>query len=94
MAPYIGAASVAAKTTTADAAVPPTGLLRLGWARRQFVVKRFPSPGTRSPTANAVVEQSFNALKQWRSIATRYDKLAVTYRSGITLYSILIWLRQ
>lgn len=42
----------------------------------------------------SVVEQSFNALKQWRSIATRYDKLAVTYRSGITLYSVLIWLRQ
>jgi transposase len=42
----------------------------------------------------AVVEQSFNIFKQWRSIATRYDKLALTYRSAVALYSILIWLRQ
>ena len=42
----------------------------------------------------AVVEQSFSIFKQWRSIATRYDKLALTYRSAVALYSILIWLRQ
>jgi transposase len=42
----------------------------------------------------SVVEQSFNIFKQWRSIATRYDKLAITYRSGVALYSVLIWLRQ
>ncbi|MDE8669152.1 IS5/IS1182 family transposase, partial [Pseudarthrobacter sp. H3Y2-7] len=36
----------------------------------------------------------FNIFKQWRSIATRYDKLAITYRSGVALYSVLIWLRQ
>lgn len=28
-----------------------------------------------------VVERSFNQVKQWRSVATRYDKLAVTYRA-------------
>lgn len=38
----------------------------------------------------SVVEQSFNIFKQWRSIATRYDKLAITYRSGVALYSVLI----
>jgi transposase len=42
----------------------------------------------------AVVEQSFNIFKQWRSIATRYDKLALTYRAAVALYSVLIWLRQ
>lgn len=42
----------------------------------------------------SVVEQSFNIFKQWRSIATRYDKLAITYPSGVALYSVLIWLRQ
>ena len=42
----------------------------------------------------AVVEQSFSIFKQWRSIATRYDKLALTYRSAVALYSVLIWLRQ
>ena len=42
----------------------------------------------------AVVEQSFNLFKQWRGIATRYDKLALTYRAGVALYACLIWLRQ
>jgi transposase len=42
----------------------------------------------------SVVEQSFNIFKQWRSIATRYDKLAITYRSGVALHAVLIWLRQ
>jgi transposase len=42
----------------------------------------------------SVVEQSFNIFKQWRSVAIRSDKLAITYRSGLALYSVLIWLRQ
>ncbi|WP_373875839.1 IS5 family transposase [Arthrobacter mangrovi] len=42
----------------------------------------------------AVVEQSFNLFKQWHGIATRYDKLALTYRAGVALYACLIWLRQ
>jgi transposase len=41
-----------------------------------------------------VVERSFNQHKQWRGIATRYDKLAAIYRGGIVLRAITIWLRQ
>jgi transposase len=41
-----------------------------------------------------VVERSFNAFKQWRGLATRYDKLALTYRGGAVLRAITIWLRQ
>jgi transposase len=41
-----------------------------------------------------VVERSFNVFKNWRGLATRYDKLAVTYRGGVVLASITIWLRQ
>lgn len=41
-----------------------------------------------------VVERSFNDHKQWRGLATRYDKLAVTYRGGVVLRAIVIWLRQ
>ncbi|WP_420897849.1 transposase [Cryobacterium adonitolivorans] len=29
-----------------------------------------------------VIERSFNTLKQWRGLATRYDKLALTCRGG------------
>jgi transposase len=42
----------------------------------------------------SVVEQSFNVFRQRRSIATRYDQLAITYRSGAALYAVLIRLRQ
>ena len=37
------------------------------------------------------VERSFNTLKQWRSLATRYDKLALTYRAAAVLQAVLIW---
>jgi putative transposase len=40
-----------------------------------------------------VVERSFNALKNWRGLATRYDKLALIYRGGAVLAAILAWLR-
>ena len=41
-----------------------------------------------------VVERSFNLFKQWRGLATRYDKLALTYRGGVVLRAIVVWLRQ
>jgi transposase len=41
-----------------------------------------------------VVERSFNLLKQWRALATRYDKLAQTYRGGVVLGGIVTWLRE
>lgn len=40
------------------------------------------------------VERAFNVFKQWRGLATRYDKLALTYRGGAVLRAITIWLRQ
>ncbi|AEK37841.1 transposase for insertion sequence element [Corynebacterium variabile DSM 44702] len=40
-----------------------------------------------------VVERSFNLLKQWRGLATRYDKLAVIYRGAAVLAAIVAWLR-
>ena len=39
-----------------------------------------------------VVERCFNKLKQWRGIATRYDKTATNYRGGIQLASLMLWL--
>lgn len=40
-----------------------------------------------------VVERCFNRLKQWRGIASRYDKTARNYRAGITVAAIvLFWL--
>lgn len=59
------------------------------------------SAGGRPPSFDAetykgrnVVERSFNDHKQWRGLATRYDKLATVYRGGVVLRAITIWLRQ
>jgi transposase len=41
-----------------------------------------------------VVERGFNRLKQWRGIATRYDKKARNYRAGVVLGAIILcWLQ-
>jgi len=41
-----------------------------------------------------LIERCNNRLKQWRGIATRYDKLPDRYQGGVELASALIWLRS
>jgi transposase len=38
-----------------------------------------------------VVERRFNLLKQWRGLATRFDKLAIVYRSAVVLNAVVAW---
>jgi transposase len=40
-----------------------------------------------------VVERAIKRLKQWRGLATRYEKRAVNYRAMVVIASIAIWLR-
>lgn len=40
-----------------------------------------------------VVERHFGWLKQWRGLATRFDKYAVIYRSAVVLCAIVTWLK-
>lgn len=42
--------------------------------------------------ARHLIENFFTKLKQYRGIATRYDKLAQNFLSAIYLASIMIWL--
>lgn len=58
------------------------------------------SGGGRPPTFDAetykdrnVIERAFSLFKQWRALATRYDKLATVYRGGVVLAAIITWLR-
>ncbi|MFE7116298.1 transposase, partial [Streptomyces sp. NPDC057654] len=44
--------------------------------------------------ARNVVERCFNRLKQFRAIATRFDKLATRYKAGVHLASLILWLRE
>lgn len=39
-----------------------------------------------------VVERCINRLKQFRALATRYDKRALNYRAFVVLASLLLWL--
>jgi transposase len=39
------------------------------------------------------VERLLNRRKQFRAVATRYDKLAERYAATITIADIFIWLR-
>ena len=40
-----------------------------------------------------VVERSFALAKQWRGLATRYDKLAITYRAAVVVSACITWTR-
>ena len=58
------------------------------------------SKGGRPPAFDAqayaqrnTVERSFNRLKQWRGLATRYDKYAVTYLGGVLLAMAILTYR-
>jgi transposase len=42
--------------------------------------------------ARHLVENFFCKLKQFRAIATRYDKRAINFLAGVYLASTLIWL--
>lgn len=57
--------------------------------------------GARPPTFDRelyknrnVVERCFARLKQFRAIATRFDKLANRYKAGLQLASLILWLRE
>ncbi len=59
------------------------------------------SAGGRPPAFNEtlykqrnLVERSFALLKQWRALATRYDKLAITYRAAVVLSACIAWTRH
>jgi transposase len=39
-----------------------------------------------------VVERCFNRLKQWRGVATRFEKRADNYRAMLTIASLMLWL--
>jgi transposase len=38
-----------------------------------------------------LIERMFCRLKDWRRIATRYDKLAANFAAAVTLAAIVIW---
>ena len=77
-----------------------------GWANhREFLTDRGTTPVIKqNPTRKRVypfdkdaykgrnvIERAFSHLKDWRRVATRYDKLARNFRSTVILATILLW---
>ncbi|HZC08270.1 MAG TPA: transposase [Ktedonobacterales bacterium] len=68
--------------------------------RRDQEVRRTARPGRPLAFDKAiyarrnVVERCINRLKQWRGLATRYEKRATNYRAMVVIAAIVIWLES
>jgi transposase len=61
-------------------------------ARRGSAGGRPPSFDPVAYKRRNVVRRCFNRLKQYRAIATRYDKTAMSYQAVIDLATLRMWL--
>jgi transposase len=65
---------------------PPQGQRLQGGRPRAFDAQTY--------RGRNVIERCFNKMKEWRGIATRHDRLAVTYLAEVVLAAIFrCWLR-
>lgn len=70
---------------------------RLALARTEAVIPSTRSRKTPIPydleayKARNLIERAFCRLKDWRRIATRYDKLANNFASAVALAATIIW---
>jgi len=80
--------AVASKVT-----IPEREDQKAGRARRGSAGGRPRSFDAEAYKGRNVVERCFNKLKQWRGIATRFDKTAQSYLAGLTLAATLVWTR-
>jgi transposase len=76
---------------------PPPGVLDQLWIRR----RNRGSAGGRPPAFDPArykerntVERCFSKLKQYRAVATRYDKREQIYQGTVDVASIRIWLHD
>ena len=61
---------------------------RGGWRATKAILVRPPGAGY----ASGKVERLINRLKQFRRIATRYEKRATNYLAVVNLGMIMLWL--
>ena len=41
-----------------------------------------------------MIERRFCDVKQWRGLATRYDKHAIVYRAAVLIHAAIAWTKQ
>jgi transposase len=61
-------------------------------ARREHRPGRKPTFDRDAYRRRNVVERCFGRLKQWRAVATRYDKRAANYRAMVVIAALMLWL--
>ena len=64
----------------AEAVIPPKSNRREPWEYDRELYKQ-----------RNLIERAFNKLKQWRRIATRYDRRSIYFLSALYLVSSVIW---
>ncbi|OAH15044.1 hypothetical protein STSP_16630 [Streptomyces jeddahensis] len=55
---------------------------------------RLPDRGRYRDRDRNTVERAINKMKDWRGIATRYDKTPESYLAGLHLRAAIIWIRS
>jgi putative transposase len=98
VAPQLLAALPAGRCCVADAAYDSNAIRQMLLQRgTQPVIPNNPTRVRRHPfdpvayRLRNLIERAFCRLKDWRRIATRYDKLAANYAASIALAIALTW---
>lgn len=98
LAPALIEALPAARICAADTAYDSDALRQLLIARGTLpVIPNHPTRKRRHPFDRGayrlrnLIERAFCRLKDWRRIATRYDKLATNYAAAIAIAIVVIW---
>jgi transposase len=73
------------------AVIPSPSDQRAHRARRGSLGGRPPDFDRELYKQRNTVERCFNRLKQWRGIATHYEKTATVYLAGLHLAGIFLW---
>ena len=98
MAPLLLAALPAGRLCVADAAYDSDALRRMLIDRGTLpVIPNNPTRKRRHPfdplayRMRNLIERAFCRLKDWRRIATRYDKLAANYAAAVAIAIVVTW---
>ena len=98
MAPGLLAAAPTSTTFLADTGYDAAAFRKQGEDRGARVVipnnpqRKQPYPFDRAAyCARNVIERMFCRLKDWRRIATRYDRLATNFASAVALVAVALW---
>jgi len=84
---------LAGKDYAAPSVFEPENLLREARRQKGHRGGRPPRYEAAAYRLRSWAERGVNRLKQWRAVATRYDKRAACYLATVQFAAIMIWLR-